>query len=328
MNLIGNTNTKEQIQIALDSARKRNMALPHMLFAGSAGCGKTSMAREVAKVGGVDFISVSPENIKDSKDVRKLLDNLNHDNYDEKGNKVGKVKPSIIFVDEIHKLVLPAQEDFGIAMEDFMLPTSRPNRFFWLPYFTLIGATTLAGNLSKPFYDRFKIIFDFRPYDLEDSCKIVKFHAQRIGVTLLDEATVEIANRSRGVPRLMVRYLERIRDFSSAKNKPLVTPRIVANVFNKLGIDAEGFTNTEIAILKALYVSDKPIGLENIAIITNESARTIKDTIEPYLIQRGFIIRSGAGRLITRQGREYLDAQGYTGLNAGKIEISANYKRN
>ena len=327
MNVIGNKNTKEQIYIALEAARKRNMSLPHMLFAGSAGCGKTSMARELAKVGGVDFLAVSPDTLKDKKEILKALDRLNYDNYNEKGDITGIIRPTIIFIDEIHKLSLPAQETLGIAMEDFMLETGRPNKYYWFPYFTLIGATTLSGHLSKPFYDRFKLIFDFKPYNHEDSCEIIRFHAGRLGVSLFKKADEEIAKRSRGVPRLMVRYLERLRDLALSQNKPLVTPKMVHELFIKLGINEDGYTKTEIKILETLYGADKPIGLDNLAIITNESARTIRETIEPYLIQRGLIMRSGSGRIITRTGREYLDSKGHVAVMEGKVDISANYVR-
>ena len=119
MNLIGHINTKKQIEVALDSASKRNRSLPHMLFSGAAGCGKTSMAREIAKESDCDFIAISPEITKDTKSVLKLMDSLNHDNYNESGDTKRKIKPSIIFFDEIRMMPLAGQEPLGIAMEDF-----------------------------------------------------------------------------------------------------------------------------------------------------------------------------------------------------------------
>lgn len=324
--LIGNNSIKLQIGIALEAAELKNMALPHMLFAGSPGCGKTSTAKEVAKLAKGHFISVPAEALNNYKSILKIVENFNHDNYDNKGNRVGRIKPTILFIDEIHNLSLEGQEVLGIAMENFILDSGKPNKYFWLPYFTVVGATTLAGNLSKPFLDRFKMTFIFKPYTFEESCKIVKYHAGKNGLFLTDKAVRNVARRGRGTPRTMVGFIERIKDFSIVNGSIIINSAIVNSVFKNLGINEEGLTETDLKILRTLYDNEK-VGLENLAILTNEPNKTIKDKIEPYLIQQGFMLRSGSGRIITKTGAEYLEEKGLAGTNNGKIAISVNYER-
>lgn len=327
MDLIGHGTTKKQIYVARKAAVAKNMALPHMLFSGSPGCGKTTMANEIAKVSGVDFITAIPEEIKDVRSARKLLENLNDEGYDPKGNRIGQIKPSIIFLDEIHNLPLKGQEVLGIAMENFRMETGKPNAYYWLPYFTIIGATTLAGNLSKPFLDRFKMVFMFSPYSIQESVRIIRMHAKKLKIAITAKAVNDIAARSRGIPRIMVGYLERVGDAMLARNSKIVTSVLTDEVFDSMGIDKYGFSKTEIDILITLYKNDIPIGLENLAVITNESAKTIKERVEPYLIQSNLMLRTGSGRTITKAGRDYLEDQGYIGKSSGKQHIPANYQR-
>lgn len=325
--LIGHTNTKKRIAHALASAKKRNEALPHMLFSGHPGCGKTSMAREVAKVSGGSFISVVPEMLSDMKAIKALMESLNYDGYNDKGDRVAPIKPSIIFMDEIHRLPIFGQEKLGIIMENFVMDTGRPNKYYWAPYFTVIGATTLVGELSRPFLNRFKLNFIFEPYSLEEAVYIIAAHAKRLNIKLEPAAVEDIAVRGRGVPRILIRYLECCRDTALFYNADVVTKAITTATFNDLSIDASGFTKTEIKILETLYNSERPVGLETLAIITNESAKTIKNELEPYLMQQGMLLRSGAGRIITAKGRNYLDGEGYIGSKSGRVEITADYQR-
>lgn len=327
MALIGHVNTKTRIQKALASARYRNEGLPHMLFAGHAGCGKTSMAKEIAKITDADFIAVMPEDLSNIKAVRSLMESLNYDGYDPKGNRVDRIKPTIVFLDEIHRLPIFGQEKLGIVMEDFMLETGRPNKYFWIPFFTIIGATTLAGELSKPFLNRFKLNFNFTPYAHDESVQIVYMHAKRLGLSLPPGAAEDIANRGRGVPRMLVGYLECCRDTALFHKSPIISSRYVKDTFDDLGIDESGFTKVEIKILQTLYNSERPVGLEALSIIANESAKTIKNELEPYLMQCGYMLRSGSGRIITAPGRLYLESKGYQGSKSGRIEITADYVR-
>ena len=328
MEIIGQEGKLSQIKIALKSAKIRNRELPHMMLSGAPGCGKTTIARYVAEESGGDLIQTIPDSIKSHKDIITMFEKANHDNYDAKGNRVGPIKPSVIFIDEAHRLSLASQEMLGIAMENYTLETGRSNQLFWIPYFTLLCATTLSGNLSRPFINRFKIVMTFTPYNVDQSCDIVKSHCKRIDVKIDEDVIPEIARRCRGVPRMAISLIERTRDLSLALGLDRITLAIAQATFLNIGIDDAGFTETEIRILKVLYDNDDtPIGLDNLAIITNEAVRTLKDSVEPYLIQQGMMIRSGSGRTITRLGRTYLENQNYAGNKLGKQFISAEYVR-
>lgn len=329
-NIIGHELTKKQINIAIMAARSRNEAMPHMLFSGLAGTGKTTLAMEIARTAGVDFLPVSPDDMADMESVLSVMDKLDHENYDRFGNRLGPkfpVRPTILFFDEIHRMPRKGQEILGIAMEKFQLESGKPNKFFWLPYFTIIGATTDDGELTKPFREKFKLRFLFDAYSFDEIVRIVLFHARLKGVDLTGKAAREIALRSRGVPRMAVNYLERARDYSYSLNAMVVTSKNVQEVFSELGIDSKGLTPTEIRVLKILYANREPIGLDNLAIITNESQKNIKNTVEPFLIQQGLVIRSGRGRVITDQGRRHLEQHGYAGRAIDKAEIGAGYVR-
>ena len=211
-NIIGHIDTKKQLDIAITSARKRNNAIPHLLFSGVAGCGKTTMGMEMAATAEVDFLAVSPDDFSDREPVMRILDKLNHDNFDDHGNREGVLKPTILFVDEIHRMPKKGQEILGIAMEKFSLETGIANKFFWIPYFTLIGATTDDGELSKPFREKFKLRFLFDTYNDEEITAIIRLHAGRKNLIITERAARTIAKRSRGIPRTAVSFLERSRN--------------------------------------------------------------------------------------------------------------------
>ena len=327
MGIVGHKETILQIEVAIESAKKRNTAPPHMLFTGHAGCGKTSMAKEVSQMLGTDFISVIPEDIKNKKSVFDLLESLNYEGYDERGNRIAPVKPAVVFFDECHRLPQYAQEKLGIAMENFMMESGQANKFYWVPYFTMIGATTLQGELTKPFLDRFKLTFFFEPYNNTDSCKIIKYHAKRMGLPITNKAVRDLAVRGRGVPRVMLRYLERCRDTLFSKGGEFINSRTTNETFAAMEIDELGFNKIELKILKSLYNAEKPIGLETLSLITGESKKTIQNEIETYLVRQEYMHRSGAGRLITPKGRNYLEDKGYVGKKAGRVAIAADYVR-
>jgi Holliday junction DNA helicase RuvB len=325
--MIGNHNIKKQINIAIDSARHRNMAPPHMLMSGHPGCGKTSMAKEVAKKLKTDFISLTPENLKDQRSVIELLDSLNFKGYDSLGNRIGPISPTILFLDECHRLPMYGQEKLGIIMENFSMDTGKVGKLYWVPYFTVIGATTLTGNMSKPFLDRFKLNFFFEVYSQKDSEEIVKFHAQRLKIQITNRALTDIATRGRGVPRTMISYLERCRDMMHSIGSRVITSSLSDLTFQGMEIDKQGFNKIELKVLKTLYDSDKPISLENLAMVTGESRKTLQNEVETYLIKNGYLVRSGKGRLITPKGRAYLEEEGYAGGGLGRKTIPAGYNR-
>ncbi len=326
-NLIGHKNNKKQISIAIESAKVRNENIPHMLFSGVAGCGKTTMAMEIAKLSDVDFLAISPHEMQDRESILKTLDKLNHSNYDKYGNRKGDIRPTIVFFDEVHQMGRKGQEVMGIAMEKFILETGKPNKFYWIPYFTIIGATTDDGELSKPFREKFKLRFLFETYSNDEITEIVKMHAKNKKTIITDKATRVIAQRSRGIPRTAVSYLERSRDYAIYIGTNVITSDTVVKNFKLIGIDSKGLTRAEIKILKMLYINKEPIGLDNLAINANESLKNIKNTIEPFLIQEGLMLRSGKGRVITAIGREHLEKNNHMGIKISKIEIPANYIR-
>ena len=326
MKIIGHENTKKQLDIAISAASMRNMALPHMLFSGAAGCGKTTMARYIAKATNSPFLAVAPNDIKDYSNVLKILDRLNHDSYDAVGNRIGKINPTVLFFDEIHNLPLKGQEILGLVMERFMIESNKPNKYFWVPFFTMVGATTLAGKLSKPFRDRFKLTFNFQPYEIEEMIKIVKYHSSRIGIKVIPSALVEIAQRSRGTPRIAVGFVERIRDKMLSIGSVIATTLLVTSTFEELGIDEEGFTTLELRILKTLFETNAPIGLDNLSIILQEDSKSIRDFAEPYLIRKGLVLVGGKGRIITEKGIQYLENSGKADRLIKK-EIDFSYER-
>ena len=305
MRLIGNTDIIGQIHVAMVSAQKQNRPIPHMLLSGAAGCGKTSTAKYIAESTGSNIITVAADSIKKREDVLPILSQLDHHGYDKYGRKIGNIHPSIVFVDEVHNVPLSGQEHMGILMEEWYLPlekreakvdprsvSARNDAIRWSPEFTIIGATTNDGKLSKPFKDRFKLRFLFSPYSPEESADIVRVHADRLGVRVDDDAAKEIAKRGRGVPRILVSLLERCRDTAVAAGmceanhngdswNEHVTKEVAFVTFDNLNIDKTGLTITDINILKALHESDEAIGLDNLAVRLNESPKVLSDTVEP-----------------------------------------------
>ena len=327
MYLIGNKKITAQITMAVTSSIKRNQALPHMLLSGTPGCGKTSTAQEIGKLRKVKTITLLNNNLKGKDSINDLIYKLNYDNYDDKGNRVGPINPTIIFIDEIHRLSLETQEVLGVLMENFYVDSNTPGKIFWVPYFTLVGATTDDGKLSKPFRDRFKLVLNFNPYDYDTSIEIVKYHAKKLGIRITIEGIKEIAKRGKGIPRIMIRYLENARDFAITIDTKLITSKVMEECFDLIGIDSNGLSAAEIKILRLLSEVNQPVGLDSLAIAINESKKTLTDTIEPYLIQQQLMIRTGKGRTITTKGLDYLSRSDQVGKTVIKKEIESGYER-
>ena len=311
MEFIGHKSIKDRINIAVSSAIQRNTAMPHILLTGAAGCGKTTTAQWLATLGGYEYITVSPLELKTRNIVYSLLEKLNIEGYNKVGDRTSTIKPTIIFFDEIHQMPVVAQELFGLAMERFILEAEIVNKLIWLPYFTIVGATTDDGKLTKPFRDRFKLKFIYEPYNDKDMIDIVKFHANKNKLPITNDAILNITRRSRGIPRMMVNYLDTIRDVMLVNKAEVITSGLVETAFSSIGVDETGLSKVEIKILVSLFNAGAPIGLDNLAIITNESPKTITQTLEPFLIRRGLLLRTGKGRNITTKGVEYLENLGY-----------------
>jgi Holliday junction DNA helicase RuvB len=320
--LIGNEDVKLQLRIASKAALLNNTSIPHIVFAGAPGCGKTSMSKALAEMIGHDFLKVPAEGLKSTKDVMEVMDQLCFDGYDKYGNVTGRTRPSIIFFDEVHNMPLKGQEVLGIAMEEWYVATK--NNYtgvvsnVWMPRFTIIGATTLLGKLSKPFRDRFKMTFYFETYSEEEIFLVVKKHAELSGIHISDGAIKSIASRSRGTPRIAVSLLERARDAATVAESEEVSADLAEAVFRIMGIDRSGLMKNDIKILKALFDNGAPIGIDTLSILVNEQTSSVESNIEPFLIQRGLILRTGKGRLITQRGIEYLQENGIVEAQKGR----------
>lgn len=316
-NIVGNEHIKAQLSIAYGAARLNNRPLPHMLLSGRPGCGKTTTAKALAELGGAKFVEVSAEGLKTAEDIQRIFENLPDDGYGPSGEIIGEIKPAIIFVDEAHRLTLKSEEMLGISMENWTHTFSEGRGkkkqvlTTWVPQFTLVCATTKEGSFSKPFRDRFKLVYIFNEYDLEESIEIVKKHASKKGISLTDNAAVRIAQRGRGTPRTMVRFLERMVDAMLVLGQDELTVEIVEAQFQLMGIDPEGLTRTDIAILKKLNDSELPVGLESLALLTNQDQETIREVNEPYLLTTGLMERGKQGRVITNKGIEHLVKYGH-----------------
>jgi len=321
-NFIGNTDFIRLLRIEIEAAKIGDgEALPHILLKGPAGTGKTTLAEAIAREFGTVPLALTAGTAKKAEDLRRLFLRMPEDGYDKEGRIVGKIQPQIVFVDEIHQLPLLAQENLGIAMQDWKLPVRVNNQdvFEWVPRFTLIGATTLPGKLSKPFLDRFKIQSEFETYAHDEALEVTELHANTKGLRLGEGVAEAIAKRSRGVPRLVVRYLERIH--SAAKVAHIHDPNTPANLLSIelselmfkqfLKVDDRGLTKTDIKILLQLHKQSDPIGLDMLATIANEDKGTVQGSIEPYLLHEGLLARTKRGRVLTEEGRRYLVESGY-----------------
>lgn len=329
MRLIGNTDINGQINIAIKSARAQNRSMPHMLLSGAAGCGKTSTARRIATDTNCKFINIACDSIKGRPDLLPIVRQFSTEGYDVYGRKKSVIYPTVLFIDEIHGLALSGQEHLGMLMEEWYIlvkpheltrkeaihsTTGSPDIMpFSSPQFTLIGATTNDGKLSKPFRDRFKLRFVFSPYSFEESIEIVMVHAESLKIKIEQGALEEIAKRGRGVPRIIVSLLERCRDMVVAfpDDYNIITREMATVTFADLHIDDTGLTETDLKLLKILHGSKDAVGVDNLAVQLNESQKVLTETVEPYLIQRSLILRSSKGRKITDDGRKYLMDTGY-----------------
>ena len=313
--IVGNDDIKLQLQIASQAAHINNYSVPHVLCAGQAGCGKTSMSKALAASLNTNLIKIPAESIKKTTDVLDLAEKMCYDGYTREGKIVGQMRPTVVFLDEIHKMSLGGQESLGMAMEEWYV--ANKNKWtgqieeIWLPRFTVIGATTLEGKLSKPLRDRFKLIFYFSSYNKEESVNIVKMHAALKKIQVSDEGAAEIAQRGRGVPRILVGLLDNCAAATTVMRHEVVDAVSANAAFEIMGIDDTGLTKEDISVLKALYKSGIPVGLDTLSVITNISPQTIKDAKEPFLMQRDLLRRTGGGRVISKAGIEYLREYGY-----------------
>lgn len=297
---IGQTEVKENIEVFIKSALIREEALDHVLLYGPPGLGKTTLAAIIANELGSNFKTASGPSIEKSGDLAAVLSTLEPND--------------VLFIDEIHRMPRFIEEILYPAMEDFTLDiiiggegSSRSIKID-LPPFTLVGATTRAGDLSSPLRDRFGIISKLNYYTEEELTQIAKRTSKVLNIDIDDEASVEVAKRSRGTPRICNRLIKRIRDFALVEGKSCIDIDITNKALTKLKVDKLGLDETDYHLLRAIIekFNGGPVGIDALASSIGEEATTIEDVYEPYLLQNGFLKRTNRGRMATEKAYEHL----------------------
>lgn len=298
---IGQDQLKENLRVFIDAAKSRNETLDHVLFYGPPGLGKTTLAGIIANEMHGHLRTVSGPAIQKRGDLAAVLSAL------EPGD--------ILFIDEIHRLNRSIEEILYSAMEDFFLDivvgkdsgSSRTIRLD-LPPFTLVGATTRAGDLSAPLRDRFGISSSMEYYSLKDLSDIITRTSDVFHTRTEPAAVTEIARRSRGTPRIANRLFRRVRDFAQVYNEGIITRDVAVHALDRLQIDAIGLDRIDYKILEGIQYrfNGGPVGMEALASSIGEEAYTLEDMYEPYLLQIGFINRTPRGRIITQKGIDHL----------------------
>ena len=297
---VGQSDVKENIKIFIKSALIRKKPLDHVLLYGPPGLGKTTFAYIIAHELGSNIKTASGPSIEKSGDLAAILSTL------EEGD--------VLFIDEIHRMPRFIEEILYPAMEDFYLDivvgseSSSRNIRINLPKFTLIGATTRAGDLSSPLRDRFGIISKLNYYTDEELFQIAKRTSKVLKMPIDDEAALELAKRSRGTPRVCNRLFKRVRDFALVEGSNVITLEITKNSLDRLKVDGVGLDDTDYHLLMAIIerFNGGPVGLEALASSIGEESSTIEDVYEPYLLQIGLLKRTARGRMVTDLAYEHL----------------------
>ncbi len=297
---IGQTAIKEKMKIYIESAKKRESSLDHVLLYGAPGLGKTTLSNIIANEMNVHIKVTSGPAIEKPGDLAALLTNLKEND--------------ILFIDEIHRMSKSVEEILYPALEDFSLDlmigkgaSARSIRLD-LPHFTLIGATTRAGMLSTPLRDRFGIVEKLATYNVEELDMIIRRSADILGVTIDKDASKSIALRSRGTPRIANRLLKRVGDYATVLNNSNITNDVAMHALSKLEIDDNGLDNFDRKILKTIIdiYNGGPVGIVALSTTLGEERDTLEDIYEPYLLQLGYIARTPKGRIATPKAYEYL----------------------
>ena len=297
---VGQSEIKENLGVFIKSSVMRGETLDHILLYGPPGLGKTTLAYIIANELGTNIKTASGPSIEKSGDLAAILSTL------EEGD--------VLFIDEIHRIPRYIEEILYPAMEDFYLDIivgsegSSRNIKINLPHFTLVGATTRAGDLSSPLRDRFGIISKLNFYTEDELYQIIKRTSRVLDTPITDDAARELAKRSRGTPRIANRLFKRVRDFALVYGDGIIDEDILVSSLDKLKVDKTGLDDTDRLLLTAIIerFNGGPVGLEALASSIGEEASTIEDVYEPYLLQQGYLKRTARGRVVTDKTYEYL----------------------
>ncbi|MDR0562771.1 MAG: Holliday junction branch migration DNA helicase RuvB [Spirochaetaceae bacterium] len=308
---LGQAAMKENLAVFIAAAKERRESLDHLFLIGPPGLGKTTLAQVVAHELGADFKVTSAPALEKPKDLAGILTTVS--------------EKTVFFIDEIHRLKPAIEEMLYIAMEDYELdwiigqgPSARTIRIP-VPSFTLVGATTKAGNVSSPLISRFGITCRFSFYSQEDMEAIIRRSAGILKTAIESDAATLLAQSSRGTPRVANRLLRRMRDFSQVMRTPSVTRKVVEEGLSRLEIDPLGLERYDREILRIIIDRYRggPVGAETLAISVGETVDTLEDYYEPYLIQSGLLQRTPRGRMVTDMAYEHLNIPKDTLLEAG-----------